>query len=72
MKAMHRFSLRGIQNVVSIMERELPEWFSGLNPDRKFELAVELLSSQKTSIQKYRFLLDVIPWIVALVALLKW
>ncbi len=52
------------------MEGQL-DWFSTLAPDRRFELAVQLLTSQKTSIQKYRFLLDVIPWIVALVALLK-
>jgi len=70
MKAMHRFSVRGIQNVVHIMEQELP-WFAELDPDRRFELAVQLLSSQKTSIQKYRFILDIIPWIVTAIAIFK-
>jgi len=71
MNALHRFSVRGIQKVVVLMEGELPGWFAELNPDRKFELAVALLSSQKTSLQKYRFLLDIIPWIVAPVAILR-
>lgn len=70
MKAMHRFSVRGIQNVVKIMEGEL-SWFGELSSDRKFELAVTLLSSQKTSIQKYRFVLDIIPWIVTAIAIFK-
>jgi hypothetical protein len=70
MKRMHHLSLRGIEKVMEVMGGRF-DWFGELPKDRQFELAIELLTAQKTSIQKYRFLLDIIPWIIAGIALFR-
>ncbi|MFA4872764.1 MAG: hypothetical protein WC659_02410 [Patescibacteria group bacterium] len=70
MKALDKVFIRGIKKTIRVMEMDL-DWFANLNPDRKLELAIQLLGGQKTSIQKYRFVFDIIPWIFALVALLR-
>lgn len=65
-----RHTFARITTIASEMRQRF-EWFARLEPDKQFTLASQLANSQKTDIQKLKVLLDVIPWIVALLALLQ-
>ncbi|MFA4937314.1 MAG: hypothetical protein WC575_03445 [Patescibacteria group bacterium] len=60
-----------LEDLVQILEQKFGEEFKKLPVWEKYEVAMRFYNSQKTMLQQYKFLLDVLPWVIALVALLK-
>jgi hypothetical protein len=66
---LQRHALKNVQKATDLLAREYG-WFRELPPDRQFHLAVRFAGHQKISLQLLRLFNGIIPWIIALVALL--
>jgi len=69
--SLQRLLFGKLSEIVRVLEDRFGDDFRKLTDWEKYEMAIRFYNSQKTMIQQYRFILDLVPLIISLWALMR-
>lgn len=73
-KTLETATFKRLAEVQTELTERFP-WFKGLPEERRMDIALKVINMDKVGLQKIRFIYDLfihlVPWIIALVAILK-